>query len=59
MNAIEEIARGGTEVPFAADHPDDTMYEGTVDGVDIEVIVEPGGRIITGYPTGGEGVRVQ
>ena len=33
------------------------MYEGTVGDVDIAVIVEPGGRIKTGYPTGGRGVQ--
>lgn len=28
-----------------------SIVRGTRDGIDIEVIVEPGGRIVTGYPT--------
>lgn len=28
-----------------------TVVEGTRDGVDIRVIVDPGGRIVTGFPT--------
>jgi hypothetical protein len=28
-----------------------TVVRGTRDGIEIEVIVEPNGRIVTGYPT--------
>ncbi|NSX56925.1 RHS repeat-associated core domain-containing protein [Parasulfitobacter algicola] len=56
LDAAEEIARNGKEVPHGSHNPNDIMYEGTVDGVDIDVIVEPGGRIITAIPTGGDGV---
>jgi hypothetical protein len=54
-----------TEVTDVANHPGSVPVEepsgffvvtGTRDGVDIEVVISPDGRIWTAYPTGGAGV---
>ena len=58
LRAGEEIAKNGEEVPHGAHHPEDTLKEGTVNDVDIEVVVRPDGGITTLIPTGGEGVTV-
>ncbi|ONI81466.1 hypothetical protein ALI144C_19225 [Actinosynnema sp. ALI-1.44] len=52
---IEDVARNPDSPPRQQDNGR-WVVNGTRDGVDIEVIVNPDGSIWTAYPTGGRGV---
>ncbi|MQY24861.1 EndoU domain-containing protein [Nocardia aurantia] len=58
----DEIIDRIVDVARNPDHPPELqkngrwLVKGRRNGVDIEVVVLPGGRVWTGYPTGGQGV---
>lgn len=51
------MARSPDSPPVQNERSGRWTVEGNRDGVDIVVIVEPDGTVVTGYPTGGEGVH--
>jgi hypothetical protein len=58
LSGIEEVYGSGEEVDGLADDPDYTGFRGKHKGIEIEVIVDGDGNVVTGYPTlGQEGVK--
>lgn len=55
LDAIREVAGTGTVVG-PAHREGDLLIAGEVDGVEIEVVVRPDGRVRTGYPVSGNGI---
>lgn len=55
INNIQDVAKNPDQVPVFQDHGT-WKVTGTRDGVLIEVIVDPSGNIVTGYPVSGPGV---
>ncbi|MBF6441956.1 EndoU domain-containing protein [Nocardia farcinica] len=55
INSIQDVAKNPDQVPVLQDHGT-WKVTGTRDGVLIEVIVDPSGNIVTGYPVSGPGV---
>jgi Bacterial EndoU nuclease len=57
IDEVEDVAKNPDEPPEYDEDDETWTVHGTRDGVDIEVIVSPDGKVKTGYPTGGEGVH--
>jgi hypothetical protein len=56
LDSVSDVAKNGTPVK-PGNKPNTTVKTGTVDGVDIEVVVNNGdGSVVTGYPVKGPGV---
>ncbi|UGT57779.1 EndoU domain-containing protein [Nocardia asteroides] len=55
INSIQDVAKNPDQVPVFQNHGT-WKVTGTRDGVLIEVIVDPSGNIVTGYPVSGPGV---
>jgi hypothetical protein len=57
IDEVEDVAKNPDNPPVYDEKRGTWTVTGTRDGVDIRVIVKPDGTIITGHPTGGEGVH--
>ncbi len=58
LDGIEEVYGSGEEVDGLADDPDYIGLRGKYKGIEIEVIVDGDGNVVTGYPSPGqEGVK--
>lgn len=57
IDEVEDVARNPDSPPVYNEDRETWTVRGTRDEVDIEVIVKPDGEVMTGYPTGGEGVH--
>ncbi|MGW3470442.1 EndoU domain-containing protein [Saccharopolyspora sp. NPDC000995] len=55
IRLIEDVAKNPDSPPVLQDNGL-WKAEGTRDGVDVRVIVDKTGRVVTGHPTGGDGV---
>ncbi len=55
LDGVADVAQNGT-IKGPAHRPGEVVKTGTIDGVDIDVVVKGDGGVRTGYPTGGTGV---
>jgi hypothetical protein len=55
LDGVSEVAQNGA-VKGPAHRPGEVVKTGTINGVDIDVVVKGDGKVRTGYPTGGPGV---